>query len=95
MANDLDVVAVAIEDEGAVIVRMILRPQSWPSVVASARGYCGIIERFHGGAIWCGKSNVGRHHGFAPADPEIRPAVPEPNRLTEVHQHRVSERRQR
>src|SRR5579872_5525496 len=95
MANRLDVVAVAIDDEGAIVVRMILRPKPGRSVVASAGRTRSIVERFHGSAIRSPDSNVAGRRGFARGNPEIRLAIgAEASCLAEVHHDFVPERRQ-
>src|ERR1700683_2757211 len=96
MAHRLDVVAVAIDDEGAVVVRMILRPKPRRSVVASTSRNCRIIKRLNRSAIRCRESYMAARPGFARGNPEIRSAIrAEAGRLTEVHHNFVSERRQR
>src|SRR5689334_22122293 len=37
VANQFDVVAVRVDDEGRVVVRVVLRPQARPAVVLAAR----------------------------------------------------------
>jgi hypothetical protein len=44
MANDLDVVAIRVEDEGAVIVRMILGPEARCAVVFSSSREGGLMK---------------------------------------------------
>ncbi|HEX4112172.1 MAG TPA: hypothetical protein VH020_06520 [Stellaceae bacterium] len=45
MADGFDVVAVGVEHEGAVIVRVILRAQARRAIVVSARRQRGTMER--------------------------------------------------
>src|SRR5208282_4244606 len=94
MANRLDIVAVAIVDEGAVVIGMILRAQPRRSIVLTARRDCRIIKRFDGCAIGRRESDMTFRGDRSARDPEIRPALPETDRFAEVHQNRVSERRQ-
>jgi hypothetical protein len=58
VADGLDVVAVGVEDKGAVIIRVVLRAQTGRAVVAPAGGKGGLVEgidlcpRGCGKAIW-------------------------------------------
>src|SRR6185437_16351471 len=105
MAHRLDVVAIGIEHEGAVVVRMILWTQTRRAIVAGAGGECRAIKGVDGTAVIGGDRNVQRRlePAFA-ADPEIGLAL-----LAEsgsgasavsmvrpyLHDQRVAERRQR
>ena len=95
MADRFDVVAVAIEHERAVIVRMILRAQSRRAVVLAARSDRRIVEGFHRGAVRCDERDVALACSLALRDPEIGPLCAQPNRDAKVHLHFVSKRRQR
>ena len=44
VTNDFDVVAVRIEDEGAVVVRMIVRPQTRRAVIFSSGSEGGLMK---------------------------------------------------
>ena len=44
VTNDFDVVAVRIEDEGAVVVRMIMRPQTRRAVIFSSGSEGGLMK---------------------------------------------------
>ena len=58
MANSLDIVAVGIEHEGAVIIGVIFRPEPWRAVIGGAgkqRGRMEGIDRFPAGR---GESDV-------------------------------------
>jgi hypothetical protein len=44
MAHRLDVVAIGIEDEGGIIVGMIVRPQARIAIVSAAGMKCGSVE---------------------------------------------------
>src|SRR5271168_5075846 len=71
MADGLDVVAVRVEDEGTVIVRMILRAQARRAIIASAGSERGGVERAHLRLVLRGESHVDRAGWFAAAaDPE-------------------------
>src|SRR4029079_16069786 len=68
----LDVVAIGVEHEGAVVVRMILRTQDGCAIVAGAGRECRAIKSVDGTAGIGGDRNVQR--GLEPAfaaDPEI------------------------
>ena len=51
MADGLDVVAVGVEHEGAVVARVVVRTFARRAVVATAGGEGGAVEGVHGGAI--------------------------------------------
>ena len=50
MADSLDVVAVGIEHESAVVIRVIMRANAGRTVIAAARGYRGLMECIDDGA---------------------------------------------
>ena len=58
MADGLDVIAVRIVDERAVIVRMIFFPQSRSAVVTSARADGSLVERIDYRTIRSRKSDM-------------------------------------
>src|ERR1700730_16631711 len=95
MANCLDIVAIAVVDESAVVVWMILRAKPGRSVVFAAGRDRGIIECFDGGAIRCREGDMVFRGLGTLAEPEIRPVLPHPHRLAEIHQHLVSQWSQR
>ena len=71
VADPLDVVAIGIEHEGAVIVRVILRPQSRCAIVLAAGRERGAVEGVDRGAILGGDRNVKNAPQSAfTADPE-------------------------
>src|SRR3954451_13281073 len=76
VANRLDVVAVRVEHEGAVIGRVIMRPNAGRPVVAPARRDRRLVELVHRGAVLCQDRDMHRlvQRALA-ADPEIRLAV--------------------
>jgi hypothetical protein len=47
VADDFYIVAVGIEDEGAVVIRMILGSQSWRAVVFSSGSEGGLMKGIH------------------------------------------------
>ena len=47
VASSFDIMAVRMEDEGAVIIRMLLRPQARRAVVTAARAERGLVECIH------------------------------------------------
>src|SRR5271155_4694784 len=55
MANGLDVVAVGIEHERAVVVGMILRAQTGSAVVAAAGGNRGLVKVVHDASLRSGE----------------------------------------
>src|SRR5215469_6270146 len=58
MANCFDVMTIRIKDERSIIIRMIVRPQSWLSVIsAPGRERLG-IERVHGFSIRAGEGDM-------------------------------------
>ena len=72
-ANRLDVVAVGIENERAVVVWMILRAQTGRAVVAAAGGNSGVIKRIDEGAARNPKRDMNRNRsGLAAGQPELR-----------------------
>src|SRR5439155_17214950 len=84
MADSLDVVAIGIEDEGGVIVGMIMRPEPRLAIVAPACRNRSHVEFIHDLAAIGGKGDVHMSFGlFAGADPEIRLlSLAEPRRRT-------------
>src|SRR5688572_15437467 len=73
VAHRLDVVAVGIEDERAVVVRMIMRADPWRAVVPAACRERRAIERINRRAVLGDNGHVHRLVEFAcPGDPEIR-----------------------
>src|SRR5689334_22603522 len=93
MADRLDVVAVRIEHERAVVIRVIVRPQSGRPVVAPARRYRRLVERVDLLPIRGAKGDMRRQDcRLAVTDPEIglrRDA--EADRVLELHDHRIAE----
>jgi len=84
-----------IDDERAVVVRMILRSKSRRPVVATTSRNCCIVKRLDHSAIRCRESDMTTRAGFTRPDPEIGSSIrAEAGRFTEVHQNSVSERRQ-
>src|ERR1700721_29971 len=95
-AYGFDVVAVRIEHECAVVIRMVLRANARLSVVTSACPYRGPIERVDEAALRREKCNVRRTSRLSLADPEVGPRLcTHPDCLAEIHDHFVAERRQR
>src|ERR1700746_449475 len=79
MADGLDIVAVGVADEGAVIVLVIMRPQARRAVVAPTRRDRRLVEGIDGGAVLGMESDMGRGSGrLAGSDPEVRAGVAEP-----------------
>src|SRR5687768_6346081 len=92
----LDVVAVGIEHEGAVVGRVVVRPQTGSAVVAAAGGDRRLVECVHGGPIGAGEGNVQRARQASIRDPELRlPVTPEADSPGAGHQGAQPERRQR
>ena len=58
MADGLDIVAVGVEHEGAVVIRVIMRAQSWRSVVLPARGDRGRVKGIDSGAGGGGEGDM-------------------------------------
>src|SRR5882672_5013456 len=58
MAHGLDIVSVRVEHEGAVIVRVIMRPCSRRSVVTAAGQDRLAVEAVHGVAVMRGEGDV-------------------------------------
>src|SRR5687767_14744524 len=76
MADRLDVMAVGIEHEGRVIIRMVVRPQPRRAVVPAAGRQRRAMERVYGGAILGHDRDMQRLLELAlAADPEIRLAA--------------------
>src|SRR5262245_49019304 len=77
VADRFDVVVVEVEDEGAVVVRMVLRPQARCAVAPTARSESGVVEGAHRGAALDHEGDVRRRRRPAVAgDPELGLAVP-------------------
>jgi hypothetical protein len=73
MANGFDVVSVGIENEGAVVVLMVVGPWAGPAVVAAARAHRGAVKGVDFGARLRGKRDM--RTALPPvsrADPEER-----------------------
>ena len=76
MAHGLDVVAVRIEDEGAVIVLVVVGPRTRRAVVAAARPDRGAVERIDLGVGLRREGDMSSALGLrASADPEERLSV--------------------
>src|SRR6266852_1379682 len=76
VAYGFDVVAVGIEHEGAVIIRVVMGADAGRPVIASARGHRRLVESVNGGAVLRNDGDMQRlvQSAFA-ADPEIRLAI--------------------
>ncbi len=44
MTHRLDIVAVGIEYEGTIVVRVVMRPQAWRAIVLATGGNGGVVE---------------------------------------------------
>src|SRR5437016_13708488 len=76
VADDLDVVAVEIEDERAIVVRMVLRPQARPTVVATAHPQRRLVEGAHLSPVLNREGDAhGRRAPAVAADPQRRLAA--------------------
>ena len=76
MADGLDVVTVRVEHEGAVVVRVVVRPQPRRAIVLAAGRERRVIERIDRRSIVRGDRHVQRTIDPAlGADPEIRLAA--------------------
>src|SRR3989442_5472194 len=97
VADGLDVMTVRIEHKRAVVVRVIVRPQSGRAVVAPARRHRRLVERVDLFPVRGAEGDMRRQEvGLAPTDPEIglrRDA--EADRVLELHDHRIAEWRKR
>ena len=58
MTNGFDIVSIGIRNEGAVIITMIMRPQSRLPIILSAGSYCRGVERIHETSILAGEGNM-------------------------------------
>ena len=58
VVDDLDVVPVGVEDEGAVVAGVVDRALAWRAVVRVARGERGRVERAHGRVVGGGEGEV-------------------------------------
>ena len=58
MADGFDIVAVGVEDEGAIVVRVIVRTQARPTIVLAAGGDGGGVEGIDFGAAARGKGDM-------------------------------------
>src|SRR5258708_1602196 len=96
MAHRLDIVAVRIVDERAVVGRMIFLADTGLAVVASARGDSRLVESVHGLVIRGDERDVDRLRRLALRDPEVGLALlAEASRFAEFHYQLISKRRQR
>ena len=76
MANGLDVVTVGVPHERAVIMRMVVRANTWGTVVDAAGGERRRMKRIDGRAVLGEDRDVQRMRQLAFAsDPEIGLAV--------------------
>jgi hypothetical protein len=105
MTHRLNVVAVGIENEGGVIVGVIVGPQAGSAIVSSASMKCCNVEGIDTGSVDCDDGDVQRpfEPAFA-ADPEVRLAgLAEPCRgspafrvhAIDLHHKSITERRKR
>src|SRR5690349_4749636 len=103
MANRLDVVAVGVEHERPIIIRMIMRPQARRAIVLAAGGDRCAVERIDCRAVIRRNRDMydALEAAFA-ADPEVRLAVATEAdcgasalRLGKLHDQAVAERGQR
>src|SRR5829696_7001992 len=94
MADRFDVVAVRIEDEGPVVVRMILGPESGTTVVAPARRDGRLMEGLHCRMVISGEGDVDGVPWLALDDPEVRLARPPEScdSVARLHDQLVAER---
>lgn len=58
MADGLDIVAIGVQNEGAVIVAVVFGPGSGATIVAPACGHGGPVEGVHLGAGAGGEGDV-------------------------------------
>src|SRR5512136_1295078 len=73
MADSLDIVAVSIEHEGAVIIGVIFGPKAWRPIVGAARLKRGMIEGIDRGPALSGEGHMqGPARLAALSDPEER-----------------------
>src|SRR5687768_8175971 len=71
MADRLDIVAVRIEHEGAIIARVVRNAQAGPAVVGAARRQGCFIERVNRRSVLRDEGDVQARRGFGPArEPE-------------------------
>src|SRR5262249_25040906 len=80
----------------AVVIRMVVSAQAGRAVVAAAGGERGLVERVDLGAIRRAEAHVGRTaSGALLADPEVGPGRAQSGRTVVLHQHRVTQGRER
>jgi hypothetical protein len=73
VADNFDVVAVGIEDECAVVIRMVLGSQSWCAVVSSSRSKGGLMKGIHQRTFSDLKGSMNTRIVWFPlSDPKIR-----------------------
>jgi hypothetical protein len=97
VADGLDVVAVWIQDEGAVIVLVVVGAQAGRADVAASGRQPGSMERLHGGPVRTGDGDMGRPaQRPVGVDPEVRLGVAaQARRAVALHQQLVAERAKR
>jgi hypothetical protein len=59
VADGFDVVAVWIQDEGAVVVLVVVGARAGRAVVAASGRQPGSMERLHGGPVGAGDGDMG------------------------------------
>ena len=76
MADGFDIIAVGIEDEGPVIIGMIMRPEAGRAVVGAAGGKARCVEGVDQSARLDGEGDMGPlSNSFVVSKPEIGLAV--------------------
>lgn len=76
VTDDLDVVAIVIEDEGAVVGGVILRSETWSSVILASSSQRSFVERVNLRVRVSREGDVDRRLGHSSLrDPEIRLAT--------------------
>jgi hypothetical protein len=84
VADRLDVVAVQVEDESAVVVRMVLRPQAWRPIVPATGPQGGLVESAHRGPTLDHEGDVHRRVVLPslPTQNSGLPSLPKPQAQT-------------
>ena len=78
-ADRLDIVAIRIEDKGAVVILVIVRARTGWAVVGATGLERGGVKSVHLGAGLCREGDMRAGHGLAGAEPEIGlPSEPKP-----------------
>src|SRR5262245_42293282 len=97
MTDGLDVVTVRSDDEGRIVVRMVVRPEAGRPIVFSSRCQGGTVERVDLPAIFGCERDVKRHRlmicGAEPKRGLL--SAPQPCSVGDIHHNTNTQRSER